>query len=55
MTKQEEIRNWLRENFGEAHVKVILDYLHSQGVVIKGNTYEAYPNLWSVESLINKT
>jgi len=35
MTKQEEIREWLEHNFHETNARVILDYLHSQGVVIK--------------------
>ncbi len=33
----------------------VLSYLHSQGVVIKGNIYEAYPDLWSVEPLIEES
>lgn len=35
MTKQEEIKEWLEHNFHETNTRVILDYLQSQGVVIK--------------------
>ena len=33
-SRQEEIREWLEHNFHETNARVILDYLHSQGVVI---------------------